>query len=180
MIITIGGRAGSGTTSTGKALAKKMGYKFYCAGDVRRKFARDKNITLAELNEKAEKNPSSDYLVDDFMKEMAKKGDDFVIDAWIGFHFFPESIKIFLEADIKVRAKRILERADFEEHPMNLKEAIKLINAREESAVKRFEKLYSVDPFDENNYELILDTTKHSVDETADHMYKYIMHKIKK
>ena len=101
MIITIGGRAGSGTTTSGRALAKKLGYKFYCAGDIRRKFANSKAITLAQLNERAEKEPSSDFLVDDYMKEMAKKEDNFVVDAWLGFHFFPESIKIFLDADIK-------------------------------------------------------------------------------
>ncbi len=127
MIITLGGRAGSGTSSAGRALAKRLGYKFYCAGDIRRKFAVDKSITLAELNEMAEKDPYSDKLVDDEMKRMSKTEDNIVVDAWLGFYFFPDSIKIFLDADVKVRAKRILERANFEEHPKSLREAIKMV-----------------------------------------------------
>lgn len=180
MIITLGGRAGSGTSSTGRILAKKLGYRFYSAGDVRRRFAKDKNITLAELNRQAEQNPSSDYMVDDVMKKMNETEDDFVIDSWLGFYFFPDSIKIFLDADIKVRAKRILERANFEEHPRDVKEAIQMINSREESAVMRFEKLYGFDPFDQNHFDLILDTAKHTAEQTAEQIYKFVMHKLKK
>lgn len=180
MIITIGGRAGSGTSSVGRALAKKLGYKFYCAGDIRRELARDKGITLAELNEKAVKDPSSDFLVDDFMKKMAESEDDLVVDAWLGFYCFPESIKIFFDADIMVRAERILERASFEEHPKNIKEAINMIHAREESGVKRFEKLYGVDPFDANHFDLVLDTSDHTVKQSVDEVYRFVMNKMNK
>ena len=180
MIVTFGGRAGSGTSSAARALAKKLGYRFYSAGDVRRQFAKDKNITLAELNRRAEQDPSSDYLVDDVMKKMSETENNFVIDSWLGFYFFPDSIKIFLDADIKVRARRILERASFEEHPADIKEAIELINGREESAVRRFEKLYGIDPFDNNHFDLILDTSDHTADQTAEQIYKFVMHKLKK
>lgn len=177
MIITLGGRAGSGTSSAGRALAKKLDYKLYCAGDIRRKLAVDKSLTLAELNKKAEKDPSSDKLVDDEMKKMAENAENLVVDAWLGFYFFPNSIKFFLDADIKVRAKRILERASFEEHPESLKEAIKMIKGREESGVRRYEKLYSVDPFNQNHFDLVIDTTNNAVNQTVEQIYKFVMNK---
>ncbi len=180
MIITLGGRAGSGTSSAVRALAKRLGYKFYCAGDIRRKFAVDKSITLAELNEMAEKDPYSDKLVDDEMKRMSKTENNLVVDAWLGFYFFPDSIKIFLDADIKVRAKRILERANFEEHPKSLREAIKMVKEREASGIRRYDKLYSVNPFDHNHFDLVLDTTNHTVEETAEQTYKFVMNKLEK
>jgi len=65
VIITIGGTAGSGKSSVAKELAKRLGYKFYSAGDVRRKYALSKGISLAELNKQGEKDPFSDKMVDD-------------------------------------------------------------------------------------------------------------------
>ncbi|KYK26967.1 hypothetical protein AYK26_04335 [Euryarchaeota archaeon SM23-78] len=180
MIITIGGRAGGGKSSVARALAKKLGYKFYSAGDVRRKYARDKNITLSELNEQAKKDPTSDYLVDDYMKKMAEKIDNFVIDAWLGFYFFPDSIKIFLEADIKVRAKRLFERQNFEEHPDTLKEAINTIGETEKCSLARFEKLYGVNAYDHNHFDLVVDTSNNTVEQTTEQAYKFVMHQIKK
>ncbi len=180
MIITIGGKPGGGSSSASHAMAKKLGYKIYSAGDARRKIAAEKGITLAELNRAAEKDPSSDKLVDDYMKGLAEKEDNLVIDARMGFYCFPDSIKIYLDADIKVRAKRILERSAFEEHPESLKEAIKTLEEREASDVRRYEKLYSVNPDDHNHFDLILDTSNNTVDQTVNQVYKFVMHKIKK
>ena len=180
MIITIGGRPGAGTTSVSKALAKRLGYNFYGAGEVRRGLAIKKGITLAELNEKAKHDVSSDKLVDDYMKYLGETKDNFVVDGLLAFHFIPRSIKVFFDADIKVRARRILERANFEELPSSLKEAVKLLRQREEMDLERCEKLYGVDPFDYNQFDLIFDTTKHTVDESTEHVYKFVMHKLKK
>ena len=110
MIITLGGRAGAGKSSVGRALAELSGYKFYSAGDVRREYALKHGLTLAELNEKAKLDPASDFIVDDYMKSMAVREDNFVIDAWLAFHFFPQSIKVFLNANPKLRASRIFNR----------------------------------------------------------------------
>ena len=180
MIITFGGRAGSGTSSAGRTLAKKLSYRFYSAGDIRRKLARDKGITLVELNVQAKTDSSSDKLVDDEMKKMNEKEDNLVIDAWVGFYFFPDSIKLFLDADIKVRAERLLERKNFEEHPNNVNEAVGIIKEREAGDEVRFEKLYGIDIFDPNNFDLVLDTTGNSVDQTVDQVYRFIGPKIKK
>ena len=180
MIITFGGRAGSGTSSVGRAIARKLGYKFYSAGDIRRKLARDKGITLAELNVQAKTDSSSDKLVDDEMKRMNEKEDNLVIDAWVGFHFFPDSLKVFLDADIAIRAERLLERKNFEEHPDDVNEAVGIIKEREAGDEVRFEKLYGLDIFDPNHFDLVLDTTGNSVDQTVDQVFRFISSKIKK
>ena len=181
MIITLSGRPGSGKSSVGRALAKKLGYKFYSAGDARRACAREKNLTLAELNKQAEKDPSSDFLVDDYMKQMAEKEDDFVIDAWLGFFFFPQSIKIFFDAEPKIRAKRIYERADFEEHSENLKQALQMMQTKEECSLERYRKLYGLDnAFDPNHFDLVVDTTNTTVEQIAGIVYRFVMHKMNK
>jgi cytidylate kinase len=184
MIITLSGRPGSGKSSVAKALAKKLGYKFYKAGEIRRKYASERGLTLAELNKEAEDDPASDKLVDDYMRSMTKKEDDLVIDALLGFYFFPGSIKIFLDADVKVRAKRILERENFEERPANLKEAIRLIENREAGDAARFEKLYGVNHLDPNHFDLTIDTTNNTVENTVEQtvnlIYRFVMNRMKR
>ena len=49
MIITIAGAPGAGKTSLAKELAKRLGMKFYSAGDILEKIAREKNETIDEL-----------------------------------------------------------------------------------------------------------------------------------
>ncbi|MBU1199308.1 MAG: cytidylate kinase family protein [Nanoarchaeota archaeon] len=181
MIITISGRAGSGKSSVGRALAKKLGYKFYSAGDVRRDFANSKGLTLAQLNEQAINDPTSDYLVDDYMKHMADSEDNFVIDAWLGFYCFPDSVKIFLEAKGMVRAKRIFERGSYEEKPKNVSEALRVINAREDCCLKRYDKLYGLEnAYNYNHYDLVLDTSDNTVVQTVDEIYRFVQNKIYK
>jgi cytidylate kinase len=181
MIVTIGGRVGAGKSSVSKALAAKLGYKFYGAGDIRRKYAISKGMTIAELNEEAKKNPESDRLVDDYMKKMAETEDNFVIDAWLGFYFFPKSIKIFLDAHPKLRAERIFKRAKPEERPNNPEEALKMLIEREECSLRRYKHLYGVEnTFDLKNYDFIVDTTKNTVEQTTDIIYKFVMNRMKK
>jgi predicted cytidylate kinase len=174
MIITLGGRAGSGKSSVGKEIAKKLGFEFYSAGDVRREYAKKNNKTLEELNKLAEKDPSSDYLVDDYMKAMAYSGKDFVIDAWLGFHFFQDSLKLFFDADPLVRAKRIFERGHSEEISLDVNAAFKLMTERENNSARRYEKLYGVNIYDLSNYDHVIDTTKNAVSDTVKIVLDYI------
>ena len=181
MIITLSGRPGSGKSSVGRALAKRLGYKFYSAGDVRRAYAREKGLTLAELNKQAEKDPYSDKLVDDKMKRMAEEEDDFVIDAWLGFYFFPDSIKIFLDAKPKVRARRIHKRADYEEQSKNLRQAMKMMQEKEECSLGRYRRLYGIDnAFDPNHFDLVIDTSNNTVEQTTDMVYRFVLSRMSK
>jgi len=177
MIITLGGRAGAGKSSVGRALAELSGYKFYSAGDVRREYALKHGLTLAELNERAKLDPASDFLVDDYMRAMAVREDNFVVDAWLAFHFFPQSIKVFLNANPKLRASRIFNRNHSEELSSDLEEALRLMTEKEDCSAARYRKLYGIDIYDLNNYDLVVDTTNKSVEATTVVVYDFIMQK---
>lgn len=178
MIITISGRAGTGKSMVGKALAKKLGYNFYSAGDVRRKYARSIVISLAELNKRAEKDSSSDRMVDEYMAKMAESENDFVVDGRMAFYFIPKSIKIFLEADEKTRAERLIGRGKLEENPKDFKEALKLVQRRDASDVKRYKKLYKVNPYDEKHYDVIFDTSNMKTEDSVEQIYNFVKDKI--
>ena len=50
MKITISGLPGSGTTTVAKLLAERLGYKLISAGDVFRKLAMERGMTLEEFS----------------------------------------------------------------------------------------------------------------------------------
>ncbi|MBN2459884.1 cytidylate kinase family protein [Candidatus Woesearchaeota archaeon] len=178
MIIAIGGSAGGGKTSVANALARKLGYKRYSGGDMMRSFAHEQGITLEELHQQAKSDPNFDRQVDEQLKRIGEKEDNFVIDSRLGFFFIPHSIKIYLDAELKIRAKRTMEKARFEECPEDLKEAMRLLEKRAENDAARYEKLYGVNPFEHEHYDLVIDTSKNTVEQTTEQIYRFIKSKV--
>jgi CMP/dCMP kinase len=176
VIITISGTPGSGKSVVAESLAKKLGYKLYGAGDVRRKYALGQKMTLEELNRKSEKDPTSDHLVDDHMKKLGSE-DNLVVNGRMAFKIIPESIKVFIDADVDVRAKRIFDAKRKEEHFAKVSDAKKSIQNRVKSDVKRYEKLYGVNPYDVSHYDLVVDSSNISIDEVVGQIYRFAMFK---
>ena len=79
MIISISGQAGSGKSSVAKKLAHAMNLKHYSIGDLRRKMAKERSLTLAELNKLGEKRDFTDKQVDEYQKELSKKENNFPV-----------------------------------------------------------------------------------------------------
>ena len=52
MIITIGGLAGTGTSTTAELLSEKLGIDYISAGSVFRDMAREKGMSVLELKDK--------------------------------------------------------------------------------------------------------------------------------
>lgn len=167
-IITITGTPGSGKSTLAKLLAERLGYKRYSIGDLRRMFAAKKGITLSELNRRSEAGEEdTDTAFDDHQRSLAAE-DDFVIDSRLGFHFFPQSIKLFVDADETVRARRLMMRDGVAESARSVEEAKGMNRARVESDRRRYHKYYGVDPFRMENYDLVLDSTRTTAEELAE------------
>lgn len=173
MRITISGNAGSGKSTLAKMLAVKLNYKHYSMGDIQRKVAKKKGITIEELGELEKTDSSIDIMIDDFQKKLSKK-DNFVLDSWLGFHFVENAFKIYITADIKVRAERILKREP--ENYKNLKEVIKKIKQREKTNKQRWKKLYNMDYDKKENFDLVIDTT--NIDQSQ--ALEIVLEKLKK
>jgi cytidylate kinase len=180
MIITIGGKSGSGKSSVSKALAAKLGYKRYSAGDIWRQCAAERGMSVLEYNIRAEVETTIDTMADEAQKKLGETEDNIVVESRLGFFFIPKSIKIFLEANDEVRAKRTMEEGRKQENHKSLNEALKKLKARDASDVKRYKKLYKVNPFDPKNYDLVVDTTNNTVEQTADMVYDFVIKKMKK
>jgi len=166
MKITISGNLGSGKSTVAKMLAKELGYAHYSTGDFMRKMAEDRNMTLLKLSKIAENDPSIDKELDDFQKKLGEEKDNFVLDARLGFHFVPNSKKIFLEAEENEGAKRVQKsfkdkQAGRENEGIkdDFKKIFRALKERRESERKRYTQFYGVDYEDPKQYDLVINTT---------------------
>lgn len=168
MIITISGQAGSGKSSVGKLLAKRLGYKHYSMGELRRKAAYERGITLAEFNKLGESEDFTDRFVDELQEKLGKKEDDIVVDGRTSFHFIPHSVKIYLHADLGVRAKRVFSDERKAEGFKTLEECKESLDERENSDDKRYRKYYEINVRGKKNYDYYIDTTGMTIEENVD------------
>jgi len=153
MIITVSGAPGTGTTSLSRSLAAELGLRWINSGELFRKIAEQKNVTIKELNRMAEKGPEIDYLIDDAQLALATRGDGGVFEGRLSGHLLPADLKVVLKADIKARAERIARRES-----KLLEDALRETRAREESEARRYKMYYNIDIHDLSIYDLVVDT----------------------
>ena len=159
MIITIAGTAGSGKSTVGEMLARKLGYTLYCIGDIRREKAKSLGMTLEQYNRLGENDPSTDRDVDSYQAELARKNDNFIMIGRTSFHFIPQSFKIYLEVDPKIGARRILKCKRPEERAFSVDEMMQSIERRKISDILRYKKFYNIDVYDKRHFDLVIDTS---------------------
>ncbi len=167
-IITLSGKPGSGKSSTADRVAEMLGYTRYSTGDIVRTMIRKKKQTLAEFNALAEKDPSYDYELDEELRKMRGQ-QDVVIDSRLGFYWIPESFKVYLDLDPEVAIARIYKdsninalRGATEKDSLSMNEVIDQVSERLENERRRFRKLYNINPYASTNFDLIIDTSRHS------------------
>lgn len=173
-IITIAGKLGSGKSSTAKRVAEILQYKHKSTGDFMREIANERGITLAELSIIAENDSSIDKALDNHNLEIGKE-NNIVLDSRLGFHFIPNSFKVFLDLDPKIAAIRILK--DKESNPNRSKESddfdteegiSEKIKFRLDSERKRYKELYGIeDHTDSINFDLVINTENIPLEEVS-------------
>ena len=120
-------------------------------------------------------HPEVDHQVDEEQRIFGKENDDFVLDAHLGFHFVPDSIRICLICDLEEAARRILDDSGrTTETATNIKDSIDSSQKRRDTMQKNFMSLYQVDIDDHSNFDLVLDTTSLSSDEVFEQASAFI------
>jgi len=158
MKITISGLPGSGTTTTGRLLSEKLGIPFYSAGEIFRKMAREKNMTIEQFSEYARKNEEVDRLIDSTQREIAGKIREGVIEGRLsGWMVRDATLRVWLYADEKTRYERISMREG-----RKFEEVARVTRIREKSERERYRKFYGIDIDDMSIYHLILNSERFS------------------
>jgi CMP/dCMP kinase len=177
MIITISGTPGSGKSTLAKLLAKKYKLKQYSVGEMQRQLAQEKNMTELEYTRWVCKHPKEYIDLDNKQKRLAKK-DNILVDSRLGFHFIPNSIKIFIKTSIKIGAKRIMSNKRKEETYTSEEQAIRDIQRRVILEKKTYKQLYGINHYDLKKYDLVLDSTTKSVQQLLKEIAVFVTGKI--
>lgn len=160
-IITIAGALGSGKSSTARLVATELGFKHFSSGDLFRQIAKERGVTVEEINQKAELEHEIDLATDERLRSMAHE-DGLVIDSRLAFHWIPDSFKVFLSLPSEVAATRIFNHIKKEgresESGNSVEEVLASIISRRESEVKRYANLYQIDVNDTSPFNLVVDT----------------------
>lgn len=152
MIITISGAPGTGTSTLARNLAAELGLRWINSGDLFRKIASEKNISVKDMNRLAEKGPEIDYLIDDAQKTLAKEGSG-IFEGRLSGHLLSADLKVLLKTDLRTRAERISKRES-----KLLEDAMQETRIREESEARRYKMYYNIDINDFSDYDLVVDT----------------------
>lgn len=180
MIITINGDHGSGKSTIAKKLAEKLRFEHFSAGDFYRAMAQERGMTLLEILELGEKDPSIDKEVDDRTKKIGIKKDNFIMDSRLAWHFIPNSIKILLKVDEEEGAKRMIKANGRDNEDKNRKTIGDIIQSnrrRLKTDNKRYEMYYNLNVWDKENYDFVLDTTDLDIEEVLEKVLEFVKSK---
>jgi cytidylate kinase len=168
MIITISGLPGSGKSTVGRLLAKRLGYMFYSIGELRGMWAVERGMSINELNKLGEREEWTDKDADDYQTRLGKREDNFVIDGRLSFHFIPHSFKVFLTVQMPEGARRIFDDERVDEEGESLQGLQESLEERIKSDDRRYRKLYGLDFRDSHHYDVVIDTTDLTPEQVAD------------
>ena len=172
-IITIAGKPGSGKSTTAKKLTTELGYKHFSSGDLFRQIGKERGTDVLNTNRAAETDKEIDLLVDQKLRQLGEEEDKLVIDSRLAWHWIPQSFKVYLDLDLTVAAKRIIDGMDEErrqaEHiPNDPNSYAKILAERLASESKRYLNLYQQNPYQTKNYDLVVDTEANNVEQVID------------
>ncbi len=158
-LITVSGPPGSGTTTLVEKLTNTLNFESVNGGDVFRKMAEERGMTLAEFTHLAGSNEEIDREVDKRIKTIINThtngnrptdGDGLVVESRLsGWHSDGRAdISIWLDAPISVRADRIGDR----------NETVDELRTREKSEAQRYKEYYGIDISNLDVYDIVLNT----------------------
>jgi len=174
LTITVSGSSGSGKSTGAKVIARVFKLKYVFAGQIQRKIAREKGITLEEQTKIRGKEV--DYEMDRRNLESAMRGK-VVIDArlsgWCAGDW--ADVKIFYDCPLEVRAARVAGRDN-----IPLAESIGNTKKRDEEDNKKYKLLYGIDLFDKSIYDFVIDNQKLTKGEAEELPVKLVKEFLKK
>lgn len=167
MQITVSGLPGSGTTTISRLLAEYYELELISSGEIFRRLAKERGMTLAEFGALAEKDPSIDLAIDKNQRAIIRCQDNLVLESRLAGHMasgVPNVIKIWVKAPLPVRVKRIQRR----ERSASFDDEFKKTVLREKSEALRYMNYYNIDIGDLSIYDIVIDSEKWNQYQTLD------------
>lgn len=157
MLLTVSGPPGSGKSTTAAALADRLGLEHTSGGDIFRELAEERGHSLSEFNAMAEEDPQIDKDLDRRLYELAQTGEDLLLESRLAGWLAGDAatMRIWLDAPIDVRARRIGERED-----KSVDQARTETLEREASEQQRYREYYDIHIEDLSIYDITLNTAR--------------------
>ena len=169
MRITLSGTLGSGKSTVGKELARRLNIPYISAGQIFRDLGQISSLDALQTNLEAETNRALDDAVDNYVRSLNKTTTDFVIDSRMAWHFVENALKVFLSVTPEVAARRVSQdKTRSNEQYASYEAALEGLRARRESELKRYKRLYDVDIEDPSNYDISIQTDDVDAPEVVD------------
>ena len=154
MIITIGGLAGTGTTTLAEVLSEKLDIPYISAGFIFREMAAERGMSVLEFSEFAEGNDDIDKEIDKRQALKAKTAENLILEGRLSAFFVDNAdLRICLMTPFDVRSKRIAQRED-----KSVEVAKEEIITREKSEALRYMDIHNIDISNMEIYDLIINT----------------------
>jgi predicted cytidylate kinase len=166
MLITISGTPGSGKTTVGRLLSRRLRLPHIYAGDLYRKAAQERGISLEQFNRLSEEDHSIDQALDAKMAQYARRGGAVLegrLAAFVVRQEGVDALKVFLTADDDVRARRVAQREGTDWHAVMEQNRL-----RQASDAKRYRDIYGFDLTDISIYDLVLHSDTQTPEALAD------------
>ncbi|MGN1044863.1 MAG: (d)CMP kinase [Candidatus Methanomethylophilaceae archaeon] len=167
MRITISGPPGSGKTTACKTLSEKLGLEAVVFGRIFRQMAAERNMSLVEFGDLAERDPSIDEHIDSAILDIARSKEDVILESRLSAYMLSRNsipaFKIYLSASPEVRMGRVGLREG-----ETVEEAAKVTREREASEAKRYMMYYGIDIGDLSVYDLVVDTDNLNPDQVIE------------
>lgn len=143
MLITISGTPGSGKTTVARLLSERLGLPHIYAGDLYRREAERRGLSLADFNRLCAEDHSIDRQLDEHMVAYLRQGNAIVegrLAAFFARQLGIESFKVYLTASEPVRARRVQQREGG-----NPEEKLRANEARQQADRERYRQIYGFD-----------------------------------
>lgn len=169
LVVAISGRPGSGKSTVARLLASRLGLEHVSAGDFMREMAAERGISVLELSRIAEQDDVIDREIDARSQRLGESGRSVVIDSRLAWHFIPHAVKVFLDVNLEVAARRIFGAGrESEAENVDLESTVQATMERAASESLRYQQYYGIDYLDAANYDIVLDTSELDAGSVAD------------
>lgn len=172
VLITISGTPGSGKTTVARLLRDRLRLPYIYAGDLFRREAERRGLSLEAFNDLAERDHTIDQGLDQQMVEHARGGNAILEGRLAGFFAAQEGIpafKVYLTADDEVRARRVAEREG-----SDWRELLEANRRRQSSDAKRYHEIYGFDLNETSIYDLVLQTDAEAPERIAEKILEHV------